>query len=337
MEFWTPFLSGRGLSALSISRYLDLVIGLIGTTRLLKALGDETRLRILHLLSHEELSGSDLMEILNMGQSRVSTQLSLLREVGLVQDRRVGRRSAFQLAPGHAATLGERVLRENERSPEFQADLAGLEALIEKRQNAAGTFSRRVAATFGEEPLPGRTWEGLARALLQLVPVGRCADLGVGDGLLTMLLAEVAEHVTAVDISQEMLGQLRTRAEKRGLDNLETLEADLHDLPLPAASQDLVLFSQALHDAAQPSRALAEARRILAPSGQLLVLDLLAHNEEWVRDKLQHVHLGFTENGLKELIQDAGFERVRVFRAARDPEPPNFMTLVATATPKETP
>jgi SAM-dependent methyltransferase len=308
------------------------MIGLASTSRLLKALGDDTRLRILHLLSHEELAGTDLMEILNMGQSRISTHLTLLKEVGLVLDRRVGRRSQYHVAPGPAFGLGERVLAANRSSSEFQADLAGLDALRERRRGEQRAYFDRVAATFGDEPLPGRTWEGLARALLQLAPRKRYADLGVGDGLLTMMIAEIAEKVTAVDISGAMLAQLRERANAKGLDNVETVEADIADLPLPDASHDVVLLSQALHYADAPQLALSEALRILVPGGRALVIDLLAHNEEWVREKLQHRHLGFTEHGLRDHLRAAGFEDASVFRAARDSQPPHFMTLVAVGT-----
>jgi ubiquinone/menaquinone biosynthesis C-methylase UbiE/biotin operon repressor len=306
------------------------MIGLTSTSRLLKALADETRLRILHLLAQEELSGTDLMEILNMGQSRVSTHLALLKEVGLVIDRRHGRKSLYNIAPGPAAGLWEDVLAENRASPEFKADLAGLEALRERRKQDSRAYFDRVAAAFGEQMLPGRTWEGLARSLLQLAPRGRYADLGIGDGLLTLMLAEVARHVTAVDISTEMLNQLRARAAAKGIDNIETVEGEIEDLPLPDASFDVVVLSQALHHARSPERALHEARRILVPGGRLLAIDLLAHTEEWVRDQLQHVHLGFTETELESLLSRSGFERVFIQRAARDPQPPHFMTLVAT-------
>lgn len=307
------------------------MIGLNGTTRLLKALGDETRMRILNLLTQEELSGTDLMEILNMGQSRISTHLALLREVGLVTDRKAGRRTYYSVAPGPAASFWEDVLRENRTSPEFSADVDGLDSLRRRRREEARAYFDRVAASFGDQLLPGRTWEGLARALLQLAPRCRYADLGIGDGLLTLMLAEVAQSVTAVDLSAEMLSQLETRARQKGIENVVCLEADIEDLPLPDASHDAVIASQALHHAVSPARCLREAHRILVSGGRLLVIDLLAHNEDWVREKLQHVHLGFTESALSELIAGAGFERVNVVRAARDPQPPHFMTLVASA------
>ncbi|QDU65974.1 ArsR/SmtB family transcription factor [Engelhardtia mirabilis] len=301
------------------------------TTRLLKALGDENRLRLLHLLRRDELSTSDLVEILNLGQSRVSAHLALLKEVGLVVDRRLGRRSLYSIHPDAPAELLGRVIAEDSLPPEFEADLAGLEALIRRKREADRSYFDRVASKFGELALPGRTWEGLARGLLSLAPRARYADLGVGDGLLTLMLAEVAESVTAVDLSEKMLDQLATRATAAGLGNLEYVVGELDDLPLPDASHDVVVLSQALHHAEDPVHALTEARRILRPDGQLLVLDLLAHGEDWVRDKLQHRHLGFTEAGLTDHLARAGFDAIRVQRVARDPHPPHFMTLLANA------
>ena len=306
------------------------MIGLNTTSRLLKALADETRLRILHMLAQEELAGSDLMEILNLGQSRVSTHLALLKEVDLVSDRRHGRRTLYSLLPGPSAIFVHALLKENQHSPEFETDLAGLEALRDRRRIESRAFFDRVAAEFDEHILPGRTWEGLARGLAQLAEHGRYADLGVGDGLLTLLLAEVASSVTAVDISPGVLEQLRVRARAKGITNIQTVEGGIENLPLPDANFDVVVMSQALHHADVPSKALEEARRVLVPGGRLLVLDLLAHNEEWVREQFQHRHLGFGEPELEQLFLGAGFERVRVQRAARDPQPPHFMTLVAT-------
>jgi ubiquinone/menaquinone biosynthesis C-methylase UbiE len=128
-----------------------------------------------------------------------------------------------------------------------------------------------------------------------------------------------------------MLNQLRARAAAKGITNVEAVEGEIEDLPLPDSTYDVVVLSQALHHAKHPERALAEARRILLPGGRLLVIDLLAHTEEWVRDQLQHVHLGFTEAGLEALLAESGFERTFLQRAARDPQPPHFMTLVASA------
>ncbi len=309
------------------------MIALTGTSRLLKALGDETRLRILNLLEQEELSGTDLIEILNMGQSRVSTHLTLLREVGLVADRRVGRRSYYHVLPGQPRDLLVHVLgdvRTDGDAPEFAADLSGLEALRKRRKEEARSYFDRVAASFGDQILPGRTWEGLSRALLRLAPRVRYVDLGIGDGLLTLMLAEIAESVTAVDLSPEMLDHLRQRAEALHINNIELVPGDIEKLPLPDESFDVAVLSQALHHAEQPLLALREARRILVPGGRVLIIDLIAHTEDWVREKLQHRHLGFGEEPLRAMLAEAGFDTADVQRAARDPHPPHFMTVVAT-------
>jgi ubiquinone/menaquinone biosynthesis C-methylase UbiE/biotin operon repressor len=298
------------------------------STRLLKALGDESRLRILNLLAHEELHGSDLMEILNMGQSRVSTHLNLLKEVGLVIDRRAGRRSYYSLKGD--APLVDDVLSGCGQAPEFRTDVAGLEALLERRKRETRSYFDRVAKGFGDAELPGRTWEGLCRSMIQLLPRARYADLGIGDGQVTLMLAEAAESVTAVDLSPSMLAQLQQRANAAGLNNIETVEGDIDDLPLEDEYFDVVIMSQALHHSEQPRRALTEAVRILAPGGRLLVIDLLAHNEEWVREKHQDRQQGFTERKLTTLLEGAGLERIVVQRVARDPHPPHFMTLAAT-------
>lgn len=295
-------------------------------------MGDETRLRILRLLRREELTGTDLMEILNMGQSRISTHLSLLKEVGLVTDRRAGRHSFFSIARNPASELLERILEQNGEAPEFETDQRGLEDLMLRKRDEAQSYFDRVAASFGEQILPGRTWEGLARAILKLAPRARYADLGVGDGLLTLMLAEVAKKVVAVDLSPKMLDHLRQRAKAKGFNNIETIKGELDDLPLEEQTIDVAVLSQALHHAEIPLRALQEAARILVPGGRVLVIDLLAHTEDWVREKLQHRHLGFTESRLEDLMREAGLKDVSVQRAARDPQPPHFMTLIATAT-----
>ena len=308
------------------------MIALNSTSKMLRLLADETRLRILHLLAEEELSGTDLVEILNMAQSRIATHLSVLRENDLVSKRRVGRRSLYTLRDGEHSAFLERVLQEARSAPEFDIDLQALEALRRHRREKTRSYFDRVAATFAEQILPGRTWEGLARAMLQLAPRGRYVDLGVGDGLLTLMLAEVAESVTAVDLSTEMLDALRDRAEARGIENIDFLAGEIENVPLPDGCADVVVMSQALHHADVPEHALGEAARILRPGGRLLVIDLLRHTEAWVREKLEHRHLGFLESTLRDLLQQTGFQSVAVQNAARDPHPPHFMTLVATGT-----
>ena len=307
------------------------------TSRVLKILGDETRLRVLHLLRKGELAVGELQEILNMGQSRISTQLTHLKDIGLVIDRRAGRRSYYSLCSTGPLELLNAVLDDADLATEFTADDAGYLTVMERRRRESRSYFDRVAAAFGEQVLPGRTWEGLARGILRLAPRAKYIDLGIGDGLLTLMLAEIAESVTAVDLSPEMLSQLAARARAKGITNIVTVEADIESLPMEPGTFDVAVLSQALHHASDPAAALSEARRILRPGGKLLVIDLLAHSEDWVRDRLQHRHLGFTESNLKHICTEAGFDDVVIERAARDPQPPHFMTLLATGTAARAP
>lgn len=325
-------LSGPKLAIRKASIILDTtMLALDGTSKLLKILGDATRLRILHLLDEEELSGTDLVEILNMAQSRIATHLSVLRKRALVTQRRDGRRTLYSLGQGSHADLLRRVLDEAKSAQEFEVDTRALHALRVRRLEKTRSYFDRVAATFAEQILPGRTWEGLARALLMLAPKGRYVDLGVGDGLLTLMLAQVADSVTAVDLSSEMLEKLEERAKAQNVNNIEYLRGEIEKVPLPDAHADVVVMSQALHHADVPDASLRESLRILRPGGRILVIDLLQHAETWVREKLQHRHLGFSQQELESLLTTTGFANVSVQSAARDPHPPHFVTLVASA------
>src|SRR5579871_1797128 len=75
----------------------------------MRLLGDKARVRILRLLVKEELSVAELQEILGMGQSRISMQLSQLKQAGFVDVRRSGQKSIYRaVAPPEARTiLGE--------------------------------------------------------------------------------------------------------------------------------------------------------------------------------------------------------------------------------------
>jgi ArsR family transcriptional regulator len=133
------------------------------------------------------------------------------------------------------------------------------------------------------------------------------ADLGAGEGALTLLLARFCEEVSAVDLSPRMLGTLREAAETAGVgERVRTLDGDLAALPLGDGEMDAVFISQALHHAADPAAALAEAARVLRPGGRLLLLDLLQHEQEWVREQFADLWLGFDPDHLKELLEQCG-------------------------------
>jgi len=286
---------------------------------LFRTLGDPNRLRILALLGREELSVSELQEVLALGQSTVSAHLAQLRRVGLVATRKEGSATRSVLAtPGGEGTL----LRLATETPLSDADAAALTRVLAARAAPA-------PEGLGADYLPGRSWEAFAHLLLGLVPPLRIADLGVGTGHLTRLLATRARAVIAVDRDPAVLARLCNDA--TGLP-IEPRQGTLEALPLAPGEVDLVVLSQSLHCAADPTDTLRQCRAALAPGGRVVVLDLAPHAHEWARARLGHLHLAFADLDLR--LAAAGFQQIEVTTVHADRRAPSFTTLLATgATP----
>ena len=295
----------------------------------LKLLSDPTRLRILALLLKEPLSVAELQQILGMGQSRISTQLSSLKKEGLVEDQRSGKNNIYSatLTP----ELTKLVEKAQEEIPETQKDTASLRHILRTRKDHMRAYFDQLAGKFGREYVPGRSWKSLAEALLKILNYEVVADLGAGEGTLSQLLAQRAKQVIAVDNSEKMVEFGKALAKEHKLPNLEYRLGDLESPPIDDASVDLVIFSQALHHADHPAKAIQEARRILKPEGRLIILDLLQHSFEKARELYYDVWLGFSEVELAEMMTSAGFSDVETVLVDRESTPPNFQTLLATA------
>src|SRR6201996_3517801 len=173
----------------------------------LRVLGDTNRLRMLLLLSREELSVAELQEILGMGQSSISTHLAQVKHAGLVEDRRTGKNIWYQSkASGEVLTgLLGMLQQAPEEIPEASHDQAALDLVLRKRQDKTRAFFDDMAGRLGREYVPGRSWRSIAEALLQLLPPMVIADLGAGEGAFSLLLAQRAHHVIAVDSSDKMI------------------------------------------------------------------------------------------------------------------------------------
>jgi DNA-binding transcriptional ArsR family regulator len=294
-------------------------------TRRLRTLADPLRLRVLHILGQGELTVTELTQVLNCGQPRASSHLARLLEEGLVATRREGRYLFYALVPqGDGDAWAASLLLRAGATKEALVDAEALRGVLARR---AGSLP---PDTLGRDYLPGRTWEGFARAVLQMLPPRRIADLGIGAGDISLLLARRAERVIGVDHDPRALADLAARAEALGLaDRLVLREGDLVDPPIEPHEVDVWLLSQVLHLVAEPARALRAAASRLEPGGTVVVLDLLAHTESWVQARLGHQHMGFTEKDLNRLLEDAGFQDIRIERAARDRKPPHFVSLLA--------
>ncbi len=279
-----------------------------GAIQMFRALADDVRLRILHALIGAELSVAELVEVLRLPQSTVSRHLKPLRDAGLVGTRREGTSIYYRRGPA---------LDEGDFAHGLKAHLLGLPAaakdaatvrrVLDQRRQKSREFFERIAGRYGTLMQPGGGWEALAAALAAGFAGKTIADLGAGEGQLTLLLARFAKSVIAVDQSKAMLKEVQHRAKTAGLSaHVKIAGGDLEELPIKSDSVDVAFLSQSLHHAAQPAKAMAEAARIVRKNGQVVVLDLARHGQDWVREQWADQWLGFEEGELRGWMKAAG-------------------------------
>ena len=310
---------------------------------LYRLLGDEARLRLLRVLARERLNVTELTGVLGLAQSGVSRHLGLLKEAGLVREERDGGFTYYRLGPalergadGADATPLAETLRAQFDSADdatIRADDARLQEVLRLRKENfdvhAGPDTRDA-----RQLVPGRSWAAWSRALGLLMPPLTVADLGCGEGYLTIEAARWASRVIAVDRSALVLKRARALAKRRRVSNVIWKKGELDRLPIRDGSIDVAMLSQALHHAHNPARAIQEAARVTVPGGRVLVLDLREHREEWVRVKLGDRRLGFPDDELKQMLAGAGLRDVKVGVGARKAGDP-FTVLVAAGTKPE--
>ena len=299
----------------------------------LRVVADPNRLRILLLLQEEDLSVAEVQEILATGQSTVSTHLSQLKQAGLVEDRRMGKGSMYRLTEAAREAIVAGVLAQARREiAEAEADAAAMRLVVKKRQDRMRSFFDSVAGRLGRDYVPGRSWKGLAEALMQLLPPMVIADLGAGEGAFSLMLAKRATKVIAVDNSAKMIEVGREQAQRNGVGNAQFRQGDMEDVPIGDGEVDAVFFSQSLHHALHPRRAIQEAARILRPGGRIVVLDLVKHRFEEARELYADEWLGFSEAEVSEMLVGAGFGEVSTSVVHKEAEAPYFQTLLALGT-----
>ncbi len=308
---------------------------------LFRLLGDEARLRLVRVLARDRFNVSELTGILGLAQSGVSRHLGLLKDAGLVAEERDGAYTYYRLAPqvrdnGHGPLwpLLEAQFAAAAHAPTVRADDARLQEVVRVRRE---NFDRHAGPDTrdGRQLVPGRSWAAWARALGLLLPAMDVADIGCGEGYLTVEVAKWASKVIAIDRSPAVLARARDLAARRRVSNVVWKKGDMERLPLQAATVDLALLSQTLHHATHPERAVAEAARVLRPGGRLLVLDLRPHDEAWVREKLGDRWLGFPDERLRDLMSGAGFGDIAVATGARQAGDP-FAVVIARGTKPST-
>lgn len=291
----------------------------------LAAMSDRSRVRILRVLEQEELGVGELSRVMGMPQSSVSRHLKPLHELGLVSKRSEGTASLYRLSLTNEAdrALWETTNDQLGEGDDFSDDFARLRKVLLERRGDSRSFFGRV----------GAEWQSIRRdlfgfgfsddALLGLLPEDwTVADLGCGTGDASERLAPVVRRVLAVDREPAMIAAARRRLE--GLDNVEFIEGDLLELPIEPGEVDLAVMMLVLHHHEDPAGIVAEAARVLAPGGRILVVDMIAHDHNEFAAEMGHLHLGFDESTVGGWaracdLRARGYRRLRPTTAGRGP------------------
>jgi ArsR family transcriptional regulator len=311
---------------------------MIEAAAIFRLLGDEVRLRLLRVLSRERLNVTELTAVLGLAQSGVSRHLGLLKDADLVDEEPAGGFTYYRLSQtlisGPLTGLWAHLDSDASgmgTSPLVRGDAARLQEVLRVRRENFDPHASDAGLV-----VPGRSWAAWARALGHLLPAVEVADLGCGEGYLTLEAAGWASRVIAVDRDPEVLRKARALARRRGITNVTWKRGDIERLPIDSASVDVALLSQSLHQAADPALAVTEAVRILRPGGRLLVLELRPHDQTWVRERLGDQWLGFADDALARLLRAAGLVDVSVQLGARRAGGP-FAVTIACGCKREPP
>jgi ArsR family transcriptional regulator len=297
---------------------------------LLTVLSDATRLRLCALLSSFELSVVELTQALDLGQSKVSTHLGKLKEQGLVVDRREGTSSYYRMHPTGMTDASRRVweaLLGSLDDATLARDKQRAQRVVEARSKHS--WPERRAGELEHHYSPGRTWECLARCFTGLVQAGEVLDIGAGDGTLAEMLAPQMNRYVCLDVSSTLLRAAGRRLARSR--NVTLTCADMHALPFAAESFGLVLLVNVLVYAEEPARVLAEAARVVAPAGRLLLVTLAKH--EHMEDAAQYGHLqpGFSPPWLKRRLSAAGMQVSHCEVGMREAQRPHYEIITCLA------
>jgi len=284
--------------------------------KIYKALADETRLRLVRLLARGPLNVNEIIDVLHMGQSRISRHLKILADVGLVVNRREGTWIYYQGNVNSSDLFTAEILsllQRHERTlPWYTEDLQGLEAVIERRREQTRTFFDSITdpeELHRHECLSGAFYRQIVLSLLP-EECQVALDMGTGAGLLLPELLARAERIIAVDASTTMLDLARRTAGEEAA-RCDFRLGDLGHLPVADGEADAVVACMVLHHLSKPADALAEACRALRSGGHIAIVDLHQHDDESLRERMADLWLGFSPEEVAGWLKDLDFNITR--------------------------
>jgi DNA-binding transcriptional ArsR family regulator/protein-L-isoaspartate O-methyltransferase len=282
---------------------------------LFRLLGDEDRLRLLALCAVDELSISELAELMRESQPQITRKTQPLRDAGLLSTRRDGTRTLLRTTGLDGIAVAG--LEEGQRLCQRDGSLARVPQLLLAREEGSRRYFDASAAV---APLVSSSWSMLSM-LAPLLPQRRLAvDVGAGDGLLLPLLSPLFGRVMGIDRSAARLSQCAQVVADGGLANVRLISGAADDAHVVeevfrSGRADVVICSRTLHHAARPQDLIDACARLLTPGGTLLVLEYLPHEDELMRQQ-GDVWLGFAADKLLSFARGA-----RLQRAAMVPMP----------------
>ena len=299
----------------------------------LAGVADELHLRMLRVLEQDELSVGEVASVFQMPQSTISRRLKLLADAGWLQKRTVGPATLYSLSLDDLSNA-HRAIWVAARA-QITADATCAEddrrrlAVLGERQADSLAYFGRVAGAWDQvrSELFGDNFTAAA-LLAMLDPDWVVADIGCGTGNAAALLAPHVARVIAIDQSDAMLEAVRKRLSHMA--NVEVRAGMLETLPLDDESVDAITCVLVLHHLDTPDLALSEMVRALKPGGAILILDMIAHDHAEFRRIMGHKRLGFDEDAMRSLLQNAGFERIRLTRVPSSPQAKGPGLFVAT-------
>lgn len=307
------------------------MLDLAYSTQLLRLLAEPTRLRLLLLLVHESLTVAEMTAITQLAQSRISSHLARLREARLVTDQAEGNANYYSvdvdrwprdIRPMWGALVDQLDDAQLQRDREHAAEIV-------RRRASRGSWAESVAGRMERQYSPGRTWEAMSRSLIELLDLGEVLDVASGDGVLAELLCRRATSVTCLDHSRAVIEAARSRLACQG--NVSFHVGDMHSLPFADNRFDQVFLLHALSYSHAPGVALAEAARVLRSDGRLIMATIARHEHEATVAAFDHVNLGFDVAEIDTWLRSAGLRVHDCAERAREPQPPYFRLITASA------
>ena len=290
----------------------------------LRAAAEPSRIRLLAILSHCELTVSELTQVMGQSQPRVSRHLKLLTDAGLIDRFREGSWVFYRLADPARIADGERQrLAELAKTlVEFvpaedtalARDLGRLEDVRRGRADTAAAYFRSNAANWDRIRSLHLPDQDVEQAMLELLGPGdfdQLVDIGTGTGRVLELFGPRIDRGVGIDLNLDMLTLARAALDEAGLVHCQVRQGDLFALPFEAESSDLVTVHQVLHYLDDPANAVREAARILAPGGRLMIVDFAPHELEFLRSEHQHRRLGFGDDEIATWAAGSGLESIR--------------------------